>query len=170
MSDLEGIFERVKRTSAGVWEKTPPLVRQFKKGASRPFSVVPSLPFVPVVSPPVGTGAHGRAQAMRSISAVFDTWMCRILSRTPRDPGACHVHFLARCRRGRPVGVLPLGLFMAVEKAAKWETRMTEGNPPVSCLAGFGPKFHSCRPSDAFIPIRFIVIHLTAAVKSDDKR
>ncbi len=43
---------------AGVRKKTSPAFGSSRKRASRPFSVVLSLPFVLVVSPPVITGAH----------------------------------------------------------------------------------------------------------------
>lgn len=112
--------------------RPPPLFGSSRKGPLGPFLVVPSLPFVPVVSPPVLAGAHGRAQRIAGSLRSLKARMGQKDSRKPRDPGACQAPFLARCRRGGPVDGLPSGAFPVafgvVVRTVTGETRAPSGS------------------------------------------
>jgi len=57
--------------SAGVWENTSPVFRQSGRMGCGPFFRSFLMPSVPVASPPVNTGAHGRAHASLCLVAAI---------------------------------------------------------------------------------------------------
>jgi hypothetical protein len=128
MNDKIPLFRLPSRNSyfsLPVFERRPPLSSAVSEKGLAALSVAPSLPFVPVVSPPRHRGGSWPGARDVLVCAISDAMIRLTLSRTPRVPGACQAHFLARCRRGGPVRCAQVAFFSLI--SVQWLMKM-KGN------------------------------------------